>query len=131
MLHKAMKNAAKVANGGLLAAVLAAGLTACQTVPVDTNKGELVASPGVQRYFAENENIGEIVVNNDSDIRCERQRKTGTHMVVRVCRTKLEWKQLEEQTRYQAERRLIGGACGDTRRAGLNRCSEGRPVGGG
>ncbi len=129
MLHKPMKNAAKHANGGLLATLLVAGLTACQTVPVDTNKGELVASPGVQRYFAQNENIGEIVVNNDSDIRCERHRRTGTHMIVRVCRTKLEWKQLEEQTRYQQERRLIGGACGDTRGAGQNRCSEGRPGG--
>ncbi|MEM7705673.1 MAG: hypothetical protein AAF358_08990 [Pseudomonadota bacterium] len=131
MLHKFLKNAAKVANTGLLTALLTASLTACKTVPVDTNKGELLTSPGVQRYFSENENIGEIVVNDESDIRCERQRKTGTHMIVRVCRTKLEWKQLADQTRYQQERRLIGGACGDTRAAGLNRCSEGRPLGGG
>lgn len=107
---------------------LVGGLSACQTIPADTNRGELITSPGVQRYFAENDNIDEIVVKDDSDIRCVRERRVGTHMVMRVCRTKVEWKQLEELSRYQAERRSIGGPCGDTRAVG-NRCSEGRPSG--
>ncbi len=113
-----------------LLASIGFGLSACQSVPVDTNRGELVTSPGVQRYFEQNQDVQEIVVKNDSDIKCVRERRVGTHMVTRICRTKVEWAALEEQTRYQQERRSIGGACGDTRGGGLSRCSEGRPGGG-
>ncbi|MEM9531116.1 MAG: hypothetical protein AAGA23_09355 [Pseudomonadota bacterium] len=105
-------------------------LSACQTVPVDNTQGELIASEGVRQYFAENENVGEIVVNNDSDIRCVRNRRVGTHMVVRVCRTKAEWDELRRGTEQQQRRRLYAGGCGDTSTTG-NRCSEGRPGGGG
>ncbi len=108
---------------------LALTLAACQSVPVDTNHGELIASPGVKALFEQNEGINEIVVKDDSDLKCVRERRVGTHMVMRICRTKVEWQQLAEQTRYQHERRAIGGACGDTRGAGANRCSEGRPNG--
>ncbi|MFK7955512.1 MAG: hypothetical protein AB8B96_05405 [Lysobacterales bacterium] len=110
---------------------MALALSACQSVPVDTNRGALVTTPGVQRVFEQNQDVQEIVVKDDSDIRCIRERRVGTHMVTRICRTKVEWAALEEQTRYQHERRSIGGACGDTRGGGLSRCSEGRPGGGG
>lgn len=107
-----------------LAAVLLGG---CSSVPKQesVNRGELQVSQAVAAYF-EDPTVGEIVVGEDSDIRCIRQRRTGTHMVVRICRTKEEWKELQQRTQEVHQQRTSFGPCGDRSPAASNTCSEGR-----
>lgn len=84
----------------LCAAVVLAG---CKAVPVDLNHGELVASEGVRKIFEE-ENVD--AVEAGERVRCERRRRTGTHMVQRLCMTIDEWDEHYRRIREVAYNRL-------------------------
>jgi len=73
----------------LLIAVALATLCACKAVPMDPNAGELIASEGVRKIFAEED--WDAIEADGERIRCERHRRVGTHMVQRVCMTVAEW----------------------------------------
>ncbi|MEM9533690.1 MAG: hypothetical protein AAGA23_22400 [Pseudomonadota bacterium] len=97
-------------------------LAGCQSVPVDANQtGELVVSRGVAEYF-EDEETDQVVAGQGNDIKCIRERRVGTHMVTRICRTKSEWAAMYRQTQ-DVHRRRMTGACGS---GAPGICSEGR-----
>ena len=105
--------------------------TGCQSVPtIDRERekaltGDLVVSLGVRRLFDDPE-VEQLVAGNGNDIKCVVERRVGTHMVMRVCRTRDEWEYLAEQTAETYKKNRMVGVCGST--APLNRgdCGEGR-----
>ena len=118
-----MRVSVRVTAAAAIAVLLAAG---CAHRNENVNRGELVVSERVKRYFAENPEVDTLETNGgsggDQSIRCERQRRVGTHRVVRVCRTRAEWRQLREDTeRLWREDHMLRIPCPD--------CSEGRPSG--
>jgi hypothetical protein len=88
-------------------------LAACKAVPVDHNRGELIASEGVKAIFEETEEGDEIRVTRGDNIRCERQRRVGTHLINKVCMTKDEWDLRERKTRDVTRRFREGRPCVD------------------
>ena len=97
----------------------------CKAVPVDNSRGGLVVSRQVAEYF-EDEEVDQLIAGQGNDIRCVRERRVGTHLVTRICRTKSEWADLHRQTQ-DAHRRRLNGPCGATSLGGgASTCGEGR-----
>ena len=75
-------------------------LTACAGAPVSPG-GE----SGTQTYYSEAVHRqvieeGPIAANSDdSNVKCRRVRKPGSHFAVRVCRTTEEWDAISNETR--------------------------------
>ena len=104
-----------------IAALVIGMLAACQTVPPNTAQGRLVASQGVIAYFDDPE-VTQLIAGQGNDIKCERNRRVGTHLIVRVCRTRTEWEDLKRQTKENGQDTRLRIRCIVTD----GQCGEGR-----
>ncbi len=109
----------------IMAALVSALAVGCAHRDANVDRGEIVVSNGVKQYFADNPEVDELATSGDGgdqSIRCVRERRVGTHRVVRICRTRAEWRELAEDTqRIWREDVNFRIPCPD--------CAEGRPAG--
>ncbi len=80
-----------------------AALAGCQTAPPQPVDEQLVASQAVVDYFDDPE-VEQVIAGQGNDVKCVRHRRVGTHLIVRVCRTKAEWAKVKEQERENAQK---------------------------
>ena len=112
----------------VVSTLIAAG---CQTTPTveqqreKSMQGELVVSLGVRRLFEDPE-VEQLIAGVDNEIKCVRERRVGTHMVMRVCRTKGEWKYLADQTQETYKKNRMAGVCGSNAPIDRGDCGMGR-----
>ena len=113
----------------LLAVIL---ITAgCQSVPtIDRERqkaleGDLVVSLGVHRIFDDPE-VEQLVAGEGNEVKCVIERRVGTHMTKRVCRTRDEWQYLTEKTAETYKNNHMAGVCGNTAPISRGDCGEGR-----
>ena len=113
----------------LLAGIVLAGCQSTPKLEQEREKkmnGDLVVSLGVRRLFEDPE-VDQLVAGVDNTVKCVRERRVGTHMVKRICRTKAEWDYLKRQTRETHQQNRMVGVCGGGS-APISRgdCGEGR-----
>ena len=105
-------------SGLVWALVAACLLSGCQSTPTYEQErekkltGDLVVSAGVRRLFDDDPEVDQLVAGGDNDIKCIRERRVGTHMVKRICRTKGEWDYLKQQTKETHQQNRMAGVCG-------------------
>jgi len=100
-------------------------LSGCSIVPPDVNRGELVASAGVRQIFED----GELdAIEAGERVRCERQRRVGTHRVTRLCMTIAEWEDHDRRLQETLRQREMLNRCVPTGGASndAGSCGSGR-----
>ena len=108
--------------------LLALGCQSVRTVEQQRERslqGELVVSPGVRRLFDDPE-VDQLIAGVGNEVKCIRERRVGTHMVMRICRTKDEWAYLAQQTRETYQQNRMFGVCGGRNPLPGGDCGEGR-----
>lgn len=106
----------------LLSLAVLAALGGCaNNGPIDPNRGELIASPGVQAIF-DDEDVD--IAEATDRVRCERIMRVGTHLIERYCYTVPE--QDEEERRID---RITFKAIDQIARPKMSEPLTGRPRG--
>lgn len=94
---------------GLLLLIIAVGFSGCKLVPPGASQGKFVASQGIKDMFADPE--VDVIVDNGDRIRCERQKRLGTHFHTKVCMTVDEWQERKRRQRELQQKNMMG-TCG-------------------
>lgn len=94
---------------GLLLLVIAVTFSGCTMVPPGASQGKFVASQGVRDMFDDPD--VEVIVDNGDRIRCERQKRLGTHFHTKVCMTITEWEERKRRQRELQQKNMMA-VCG-------------------
>lgn len=94
---------------GLLLVVIAVTVSGCKLVPPGASQGKFVASQGVKDMFDDPD--VDVIVDNGDRIRCERQKRLGTHRHTKVCMTIAEWDERKRRQRELQQKNMMG-VCG-------------------